>query len=291
MKKAIVFGVNGQDGYYLRNLLEQKQVEVIAISRSFGNWVQGDIGDSGFVTDLIKKHQPDQVFHLAAHSSVAHELLQEHQHSILNGTLNVLEAVYQFSKGCRVFITGSGLQFKNIGEPITATNEFYAGDSYSLARIQSVYAARYYRSKGLMVHVGYLFHHDSPFRKPGHINHRIAEAAKAYKGGSPLSLEIGDTTVEKEFGFAGDIAAGILRLSSQDMVAEACIGTGKAYPIIKWLELCFEKAGADWRDHVTSKENYVPGFKRLVSDPSVMHRIGWQAKVGIEELAEMMMNS
>jgi GDPmannose 4,6-dehydratase len=291
MPKAIIFGINGQDGFYLNQLLQQNQIEVIGISRSAGAWMQGDVGDRSFVESLIKSNQADYIFHLAANSKVNHELLIEHQSTIVNGTLNILESVFQYSPFARVFITGSGLQFVNDGNPVNEKNEFIARDAYSLARIQSVYAARYYRSKGIKAYTGYLFHHDSPLRTQQHLNRKIADAAKAIAAGKEYSLSIGDVTVEKEFGFAGDIAAGIFHLLRQDNLFEACIGTGKAYSVERWLELCFNSIDKDWKNYVQINNEYVADFRKLVCDPSAINATGWKAATDIEELARLMLSS
>ena len=291
MSKAIIFGINGQDGFYLNQLLQQKKIEVTGVSRSAVAWMQGDAGNRSFVESLVKSIQPDYIFHLAASSKVNHDLLFEHQSTIVNGTLNILEAVSQHSSFSRVFITGSGLQFVNDGNPITEKNEFIARDAYSLARIQSVYMARYYRNMGIKTFTGYLFHHDSPLRTQQHLNRKIADAVKAIAAGKEYPLAISDVTVEKEFGFARDIAQGIFHLVQQDNLQEACIGTGKGYSIEKWLDLCFSSIGKNWKDYVKLKSDYVPGFKKLISDPSAINATGWKAAMGIEELATLMLTS
>ena len=291
MPRALIFGINGQDGFYLDRLLRQKGLEVTGVSRSKGDWLQGNVGDHPFTQSLIRELQPDYIFHLAANSRTGHELLFEHQETIVGGTLHILESVYKHSPHSRVFITGSGLQFENLGEPIHEKAPFVAIDAYSLARIQSVFAGRYYRSKGVKVYTGYLFHHDSPMRTAKHLNRKIADAALAAAEGKDYSLSIGDITVEKEFGFAGDIVNGILHLVQQGEVFEACIGTGKAYRIEKWLELCFGAMGKNWKDHVELKEGYKPAFKKMLSDPSLIRSTGWKPEVEIEELAQRMLKS
>ncbi|MCX8021024.1 MAG: GDP-mannose 4,6-dehydratase [Chitinophagaceae bacterium] len=288
--KIILFGVNGQDGYYLRKKLEKEGYHVIGVSRSPGSWIRGDIGDNSFVNNLIKHYKPESIFHLAAHSKTDHELLWEHQHTILNGSLNVLESVLQYSPHTKVFITGSGLQFENHGNPIDEFTPFNACNAYALARIQSVYAARYYRNKGIKVYVGYLFHHDSPIRRENHLNRQIVEAAKAASLGKNVQLVIGDVSVEKEFGFAGDIIEGILALVRQEIFFEACIGTGQAFSIRKWLELCFGFYQKNWTDYIHINPHYKAPFKRLVSNPSLIHSIGWKHNTTIEKLAEMMIH-
>jgi GDPmannose 4,6-dehydratase len=291
MPKALVFGINGQDGFYLRRLLQQNKIEVTGVSRSDGDWLKGDVADRAFVESLIQSGQPDYIFHLAAHSAVHHELLFEHQSTIVNGSLHILESVLHHSPASRVFITGSGLQFVNDGNPVSEKNEFLAGDAYSLARIQAVYAARYFRTKGIKTYVGYLFHHDSPLRSPNHLNRKIVDAVKKIAAGENASLTIGDITVEKEFGFAGDIAKGLFHLVQQNEISEACIGTGKAYSIEKWLEICFTSIGKNWKEYVELNNNYKSGFKRLVSNPSLLKATGWKPEVNIAELAALMLNS
>lgn len=290
MGSAILFGINGQDGYYLSRLLAQNGISITGISRTKGDWVTGDVSDKNFVEQLIKELQPAYIFHLAANSKTAHELVYEHQSTIVNGSMHILESVYKHSPRSRVFITGSGLQFDNNGSPVSEHSVFEARDAYSLARIQSVYAARYYRYKGLKVYVGYLFHHDSPLRSSVHLNKKIADAAIAARDGKAYSLTIGDISVEKEFGFAGDIAKGIFHLVNQDHISEACIGTGKAYSIERWLELCFSLVGKNWKEYIQTGTNYKSEFTKLVSDSALLQSSGWKPMVTIEELADMMVN-
>lgn len=289
MSRAIIFGVNGQDGYYLEKLLQAKQVSVTGVSRSPGPWQQGSIADQSLVTALVKELQPDYIFHLAARSKTGHELLYEHQETIVKGSLHILEAVLNHSPSSRVFITGSGLQFCNTGDPIHEQTAFEARDAYSLARIQSVYAARYYRTKGIKAYTGYLFHHDSPLRSASHLNRKIADAAIAAAAGQPVHLTVGDITVEKEFGFAGDIAAGIFQLVSQDHFFEACIGTGKAHSVEEWLEICFRMMDKNWKDFVQLNSNFKAEFRRMLSDSSLLQTTGWQPATDINELAAMML--
>jgi GDPmannose 4,6-dehydratase len=291
MARAVIFGVHGQDGYYLSELLRRKEIDVTGVSRSDGNWLKGDVGDLNFVETLIKNMQPDYVFQLAANSKTDHALLFEHQNTIVAGALNILESACKFATHTKIFIPGSGLQFENSGNPINEDTAFIARDAYSLARIQSVYASRYFRNKGIKVYIGYLFHHDSPFRSSVHLSRKIVDAAKAAAEGKNHRLSIGNISVEKEFGFAGDIVKGIFQLLQQDQFFEACIGTGKAYSVEKWLDLCFSFAGKRWQDYIQVQNDYIPEFKRLVSDPSRIRSTGWKPEVEIDELAELMFKS
>lgn len=288
MTTALIFGANGQDGYYLYQLCKERGIEAVGISRT-GEWTRGDISQFSAVETLIKTHQPTYIFHVAANSTTRHEALFENHETISTGTLNVLEAAKRHAPKARVFITGSGLQFLNNGNPIAETDEFEANSAYSAARIQSVYAARYYRSLGLKTYIGYLFHHESPRRKTHHISKLIALSAARIAKGNQETLELGDITVEKEWTFAGDIAQGIFTLTSQEIVFEACIGSGITYTIRDWLEACFSSIGKKWEEYIKPIEGFKPEYKRLVSNPASMERLGWKTIVDLPELAMMMM--
>lgn len=287
--KAMIFGSNGQDGYYLSKLFERKHIEFIRISRK-GNAVHGDVGDYGFVEKQIKEYQPSYIFHFAAASTTEHLALFENHQTICTGTLNILEAVKIHCPNAKVFIPGSAMQFKNNGLPIDEHASFEASSPYAVARIQSVYAARYYRETfGLQTYVGYFFHHDSPLRTEQHINQKIVKTVNRISAGSIEKLEIGNIEAKKEFNFAGDIIEAVWLLVNQNIVFEAVIGSGIAYAIKEWVEYCFNKINKDWQEHVVIKNNYHSEYDVLVSNPKLLKSLGWVPEVGFHQLADLMM--
>jgi GDPmannose 4,6-dehydratase len=291
---AIIFGANGQDGYYLNKLLVKEQYKVIQVSRSGGGSegeiLAGDICNRSLVEALMRDCKPELIFDLAANSTTHHSSLFENHETISTGTINILEAVKDFSPGSKVFLAGSGLQFKNNGNAISEKCEFEASSGYAVSRIQSVYAARYFRSLGIKAYVGYLFHHESPFRPERHVSKKIANAVKKIAIGGQKKLQLGDISVEKEWGFAEDIAHGMFALINQEQVSEATIGTGVAYSIENWLEKCFGAIGADWRKFVQFEEPQENRKFKLVSDTKTMNSIGWSASTDIDKLAEIMLS-
>ena len=288
--KIIIFGANGQDGHYLTDLYRKQGCEVFGISRT-GNFLQGDVTSFAFVEDIIRNCKPDLVFHLAARSTTHHDTLFENHKTIGTGSLNVLETVYRWHPKCKVFLAGSGLQFANMGKPIHETDPFNASSAYAVERIHAVYAARYFRALGLRVYIGYLFHHESPLRKPTHISQRIVQAVKRIAAGNYEQIEIIDISVEKEWAFAGDIAEGIATLVGQERVFEAVIGTGKTHTIEDWLKICFTSIGEKWTNYVLLQSGVAAEYQRLLSNPETMHSLGWHPKVELPELAEIMLRA
>ena len=285
---ALVFGINGQDGFYLSQLLNKKEIKVIGISRSDGNWIKGNVADYSFVEEVIKSYSPDYIFHFAANSTTRHDAVLENHDSITTGTLNILESCYKYSKHSKIFLSGSAVQFENKGIPINESTPFAPLSPYAVSRIAAVYSGRYYRSLGLKVYVGYFFNHDSPLRSDRHINKKIISTVKRISEGSKEILEIGDITAKKEFNFAGDFMEAIWMLVNQDFFFEAVIGSGKAYAIQDWIKICFDMVNLDWSNYIRKKEGFVTEYEILVSDPRLIKSIDWEPAMGINELAGLM---
>lgn len=287
--KAIIFGANSQDGIYLSKLLQSFNIETLKVSR-INSDILGNISNYNFVEQLIKQTLPDFIFHFAANSTTKYEAIFENHETISTGTLNILDSVKKHSLQTKVFITGSAAQFINKGQPIDENTEFDSWNAYSVARIQSVYAARFFRSLGLKVYVGYLFHHESPYRKENHVSKKISEAVKRISIGSPEKIEIGDIKVKKEWNFAGDIVNAIWILVNQNKVFEAVIGSGEIYSIEDWLHECFNLIGKNYKEHIIQKADFVAEYKVLKSNPALIKSLGWKPLISFNQLAKIMID-
>ncbi len=288
--KCMIFGINGQDGHYLADLLTSNGVDVIGVSRFAGNWIKGDVADFAFVESLIKSHQPDYIFHFAANSTTRHTALFDNHNAISTGTLNILESVKLHCAQAKVFLSGSAMQFENKGLPIDENTPFEAKSPYSVARIHSTYAGRYYRQTfGIKAYTGYFFNHDSPLRTEQHVNKKITAAINRIANGSNEKLELGNVDVQKEFNYAGDVVEAVWMLVNQDSLFEAVIGSGDPHSIREWTEYCFATVNKNWGDFVEIRKDFVPEYKILVSSPALIKSLGWQPKVTFYQLADMML--
>jgi GDPmannose 4,6-dehydratase len=291
MQKAIIFGAGGQDGIYMAELCVKNNIQPIKISRHATADYNASVADKDFVNALVKKEQPDYIFHLAANSTTRYDALFENHETISSGTLYILDAVKHHSPHTKVLITGSGVQFKNTGNPISENTEFEAGNAYAIARIQSVYAARFFRSLGIKTYVAYLFHHESPYRKEHHVSKMITDKIKNIVRGNADKISIGDVSVEKEWAFAEDIVEGIFTLVNQDEVFEATVGTGIVHSINDFLEECFSQVNLDMNQYVETKQNFTSEYPKLVSDPTTINKLGWKAKTDLQKLVHILLQT
>lgn len=289
MQRAIIFGAGGQDGIYMAELCLKNNIQPIKVSRHAVADYSASVADKDFVNLLIKNEQPDYIFHLAANSTTSYDALFENHETISSGTLYILDAVKKYSPHTKVMIAGSGVQFKNTGVPISEKTEFEAGNAYAIARIQSVYAARFFRSLGVKAYVAYLFHHESPHRKKHHVSKMITDKIKNIVLGKKDKISIGDISVEKEWAYAEDIVEGIFTLVNQDEIFEATVGTGIVYSINDFLKECFRQVNLDMNEYVEIKENFTSEYPKLVSDSATINRLGWKAKTNLQELVSILL--
>lgn len=289
---AIIFGISGQDGFYLSKLLAKNKINVIGVSRNNNNYIIGDVSDYVFVKNIISTYKPDYIFHLAAISSTNHNFLFENYSTISLGTLNILENVRLHSIHTKVFISGSAMQFRNDGFPINEKTQFDPSSAYSCSRIDSVYTSRYFREKhNVKVYIGYFFNHDSPLRKINHINQQIIDTGFKIKNGEKDTIVIGDPEILKEFNFAGDIVNAIWFLIQQELVFEVIIGSGIVYSIYDWAKFVFSRLGLDLDKYLVIDTKFKSDYKVLQSDPGLIKSLGWNPTVDFYSLADLMINS
>ncbi|MFM7640280.1 MAG: GDP-mannose 4,6-dehydratase [Cyanobium sp.] len=156
----------------------------------------------------------------------------------------------------------------------------------------SVYAARYFRRLGIKAYVAYLFHHDSPYRKPNHLTRVVVSQIKEVLAGKRDKITIHNPSYRKEWGYAKDIVRGIFTLASQDNVFEATIGTGVAHTIYDFHKECLEQSGlsieANSEFLTLYKDSKIP---HLVSDPQTINNLGWQHSTDLASLARILLSA
>lgn len=280
MKNALIFGAGGQDGHYLTAILRRENVIPIALTHR-----QCDVSHGPIVEHLINENKPDYVFHFAARSSTGHETLRENQKAIVDGSLNILESVKKHSPTTRVFLSGSVLQFDSVAVCLNSPRSNHS--AYAAQRNASVDMARYYRSLGLQVYVGYFSHHDSPFRGPNHLAKRIAIDAVRVANGAILGLPLTDPSDAKEWNFAGDMMEAAWELVNGETY-ESALGSGKTDTIWNYAKECLVAARGEESPPdilVNLTRNYATESKTLPT------RFSRHFKTSLSGLAGMMVES
>lgn len=314
--KALITGITGQDGRYLSALLGQKDYQIFGVVRDKKsisdltvdstikqeNLFHGDLTDYQSLVDIISKVQPDEIYNLASISHIVDSLENPRRSADANaiGPLNILEAVFGhglFDK-TRFYQASSSEMFGSI--PLTPQNENtpYAPVSpYGIAKVFAHYTCRNYReSKEMHVSCGILYNHESPYRNEKFVSRKITKAVAEIAMGKKTKLVLGNLEARRDWGFAGDYVEAMWLMLQQEKPDDYVICTGKTSTVRQFLEIAFSIVGI--QDGI---EKYVQTDQKLmrkvdvttlVGDNSKAKEIlGWEPKVSLEELIQMMVES
>ena len=183
--KALITGVQGQDGWYLSEFLVSKGYEVVGTRRSVEDprlnppdirVVYGDVSDAFGTLELIEKERPDEIYNLAAITHVADSFSAQAVASAVNynGACNVLAAAAR--TGAKVYQAPTSELFGSSPPPQNEQTPMCPRSPYAVAKLGAYWATINARERGLFACQGVLFNHESPRRTPGFVTQKVAMA-------------------------------------------------------------------------------------------------------------------
>ncbi len=310
-KKALICGVSGQDGAYLAQLLLKKGYSVCGTSRdaqisSFSNLQRLGIREQVKVTSMsltdfrsvlqvLKKVEPDEIYNLAGQSSVGLSFDQpvETLESIATGTLNLLEAIRFTEAPIRLYNAGSSECFGDIGDRAAdETTPFQPRSPYAVAKSTAFWeVANYREAYNLFACSGILFNHESPLRPQRFVTQKIVAAACRIAKGSTETLYLGNTQIQRDWGWAPEYVEAMYLMLQQDQPDDYVIATGSSYSLMEFVAATFDCVGLKWQDHVVTDESLLRPTDLAISrgNPRKAKEIlGWQAQYRTPEIVAMM---
>ena len=315
MKKALITGITGQDGYYLSKLLIEKGYEVhgtvrrsssINTSRIDGliseyqnegilNLYYSDLIDSSSLYSLINKIQPNEVYNLAAqsHVSVSFKNPIYSTQTATVGTLSLLEAIRNIDKSIKFYQASSSEMYGGVKKDLLNENSLFEPKSpYAAAKVFSHNLSKIYReSYDMFCANGILFNHESPFRGETFVTRKITRAVGRIYKGLQSKLTLGNLDASRDWGFAGDYVEGMWMMLQHDKPDDWVLATGNSITVRDFLELAFQHYDLDYREFVETSEKYFrPNeVEFLLGDASKAKKeLGWKPKTDINELVKLM---
>ncbi|HSW85927.1 MAG TPA: GDP-mannose 4,6-dehydratase [Rhabdochlamydiaceae bacterium] len=271
-KKALIFGITGQDGAYLAELLLDKNYEVHGVKRrsSTRNTERleqicekaekenkrfflhyGDLCDNINISNLIQTIKPDEVYNLAAqsHVKVSFEMPLYTVDVDGMGALRILEAIRQIGheKQMKYYQASSSEMFGKVQEtPQTEMTNFHPRSPYGVAKVLAYWITVNYREAyGVFACNGILFNHESPLREETFVTRKIALAACRYKCGYNQVLQLGNLDAKRDWGYAKDYVEAIWLMLQQDKPEDYVIATGETHSVREFVELAYKELGID----------------------------------------------
>lgn len=253
MKRALIFGITGQTGSYLAELLLGKGYEVHGIIRRSSSFNTGridhifdrlhlhfgDVTDAISVLTVIEKVNPDEIYNLAAqsHVAVSFEMPEYTGQTDGLGLLRILEAVKIQSKNIRIYQASTSEMFGSSPPPQNEKTPFYPRSPYGAAKVYAYWLAVNYR-EAYDIHVsnGILFNHESPRRGSTFVTKKIVEGLRNIQLGKQQDLRLGNLNAKRDWGHARDYANAMHMMLQQDKPDDYVIATGEQHTVREFIE-------------------------------------------------------
>lgn len=312
MAKALILGVDGQDGSYLAELLLEKNYQVVGwipknIIVSLDNiyylgdklkLIHGDLRDQDGLKACLEEHKPDEIYNLAAPSSPA----ASWDDAVMVGDIaglgvgRLLEAIRLVTPNARFYQASTSELFGNPSEaPQRETTPFQPRNPYGIAKLYAHWLTERYRERyGLHALSGILFNHESPRRGDTFVTRKITKRAAQIKLMLASELRLGNLEARRDWGFAGDYVVAMWKMLQHTPAESFVIGTGETHSVREFCELAFARLDLDYRDYVIQDPAYFRPVEesQLVADPEKAQKIlGWENTVSFSELVNMMVDA
>lgn len=271
--KALIFGITGQDGSYLSELLLQKGYEVHGAMRRSSSFNTGridhifdklhlhygDLTDSLSIVKLIEQIRPDEIYNLAAmsHVKVSFDIPKYSRDVVALGALEIFEACHILSWPAKIYNASSSEMFGSTPPPQNEDSKMNPRSPYAAAKLYAYHMANNYRDGyNMFISNGILFNHESPRRGETFVTRKITRAATRIKLGLQKELRLGNLDARRDWGHARDYVRAMWLMLQQDRPDNYVIATGINYSIKDFLDKAFGNLNLDWHDYVVIDPNY-----------------------------------
>jgi GDPmannose 4,6-dehydratase len=306
--RAFVTGISGQDGSYLAERLLAEGVEVHALALPDDAPVAGvrthlgDVSDIEGTRTLLLELAPDEVYNLAAVSSVARSWDEPDRTARVNGlaAVGLLESAHllQERSGRPVrFVQASSAEIFGLPDrspqdedtPVRPVNPYGAAKAFAHLMVEV------YRHRGLHAVSLVLYNHESPRRPEQFVTRKITAGAAAISTGRANSLSLGNLAAARDWGWAPDYVDAMLRAARAEIPRDYVVATGVSHSVEEFVATAFRCVGIDdWSSYVEVD----PALLRpvdateLVGDPTrIRTDLGWAPTLGFHDVVRRMVEA
>ena len=280
MKKALITGINGQDGSYLTELLLEKGYEVHGILKRNSvaenqtarlddvyhtikdNLYYADMTDMASLVRVLQEVQPDEIYNLAAQSHVRISFDQPiyTAQTVAIGTMNLLEAIRLICPTVRMYQASSSEMFGNSTDDDgyqRETTHMNPTSPYGCAKVFGYNLVKNYRnSYDLFLSNGILFNHESPRRGTNFVTNKVVKEAVKIKSGLSNKLMLGNLNATRDWGHSKDYVECMWLILQHDKPDDFVCSTGISHSVKDLCDYVFNKLDLNYKDYVGVDDKY-----------------------------------
>ena len=259
-RKAIIFGITGQDGSYLAEFLLKKNYIVHGVKRRSSspnteridhiydsvNFSRkniflhyGDIADVGSLYRIINNVNPDEIYNLAAQSHVKVSFSLPEYTADINaiGTLRILEIIRNYKKKkIKFYQASSSEMFGGTNPPQNEKSIFKPKSIYAASKVFAYHAVINYREAyNIKACNGILFNHESPRRGFNFVTKKIVQGLVRIKSGDQKTLRLGNLYARRDWGHAKDYVESMWKILNHKKPDDYVIATSKSYSVKEFI--------------------------------------------------------
>lgn len=275
-KSALIFGITGQDGAYLTELLLEKGYTVHGVIRRSSSFNTGridhlyhdahekdtqlflhygDLTDSSNINMLIHKIMPDEIYNLGAqsHVRVSFDVPEYTADTVALGALRILESIQsvQTTKKIKYYQASSSEMYGKVQAiPQSESTPFYPRSPYGVAKLFAYWITVNYReSYNIFACNGILFNHESPIRGETFVTRKITRAVASILNNQQEVLYLGNLDAKRDWGYAKDYVEAMWLMLQQDNPDDYVVATNETHSVREFVELAFAEVGfkIGWR--------------------------------------------
>lgn len=308
MKKALIIGNTGQDGYYLTKLLKSKGYVVHGVGSKTFSWtesvapIDGSLLDSDFCQSVLKSLLPDEIYYLAA----IHQASGENSESDLSffkktldvnayQYLTVIETCTRICPNVKVFFASSSHVFGNTKSLIQNEATLVQPISiYGVSKALGMNFSNMYREKGLFCSCGILYNHESPRRLEKFVSKKIVKSAVDIYLQKSKVLTLGNPNARIDWGYAPDYMEAAYRILQAKNPSNYVISSGATHTVAELAEIAFACLGLDWNQFAQVDQELIrkPQTTILQGDNSkLIAECGWEPSIDFKQMIEQMVQA
>lgn len=311
MDKALILGINGQDGSYLAEVLLDKGYEVHGLIRktATGNTrniehllerIQlhyGDLVDPISLHHVIAKVRPREIYNEADqdHAGLSFQI-PAYSYDVTGAAVGrLLEIIRAIDPAIRYFQPVTSNMFgKAESFPQDEGTQFNPLNPYACAKVFAYHLCHMYRAVyGMHVSVGIFYNHESPRRTDAYVTRKITRAVAHIKAGKQDKLVLGDMSAMIDWGYAREYMEAAWSILQLDKPDTFIIGTGEVHSVAEFVQEAFAYAGLDPARYVESSQSlFRPAQNSTLQANTAKARqaFGFAPKVRYRELIGIMMD-
>ena len=311
MKVAVITGVSGQDGAYLAQLLLSKGYKVVGIVRNLNQNFSGleylgiadkitvelcDLWEQASILRLLAKHQPDEIYNLAAQSSVglSFEYPLETLKFNMISVLNFLETIRIFNPKIKFYQASSSEMYGVVSElPIKIDSPMHPLSPYAISKASGFWSVINYREAyGLHCCSGILFNHESYLRSSNFFVKKVITEGIKMRNDADLTLKLGNLSVKRDFGYSPKYVEAMWLMLQQDIPKDYIICSGTSIKLEDIVNYVFKKLDLN-TDRIIKDENLLrpTDIENIYGDNSASIKdLNWDYSMNFYQVLDILLD-